>query len=143
MAEMRKKVEISLGAFSCSIEGYDDPADEMRKILLLMRDIMHDAPSLSGQDAIDAVTMERLEGALDASVERLGHDGADGITIHTGAIHTGHGADLPESGSHGDPDNIFREAAASDLMPGESSIFAAPTASGNAQMRASMPNIFT
>ena len=36
MAEAGKRVEVRYGAFSCAVEGYDDPVDEMRQVLGLM-----------------------------------------------------------------------------------------------------------
>lgn len=81
MSESRKKVKITLGSFACSVEGYDDPVEPMREILLMMRDIMGDAPALSGRDAIGAVTLAQIEGALDESAGRFADNGPGTVTI--------------------------------------------------------------
>ena len=66
MSDTGKKVEVRFGAFSCTIEGYDDPVDRMREILMLMQQMIRETPALSdhgtefGEDEV-----ARIESALD------------------------------------------------------------------------------
>ncbi|HLS18965.1 MAG TPA: hypothetical protein VK090_04070 [Paracoccaceae bacterium] len=123
MSESRKKVEITLGSFACSVEGYDDPLEPMREILLMMRDIMGDAPALSGREGIGAATLAQIEGALDESAGRFSDNGPGTVTIR--AIEGDRAAASPAP--HG---SIFaRPPGAVPMLPAEN-IFAAPAEIG-------------
>lgn len=62
MAEEGKKVEVRFGAFTCSIEGYDNPVEQMREILGMMQRMITETPALAEADRnFDA---SRLEDAI-------------------------------------------------------------------------------
>lgn len=137
MSETRKKVEITLGSFACSVEGYEDPVAPMREILLMMREIMGDAPALSGRDRVGAVTLAQIEGALGDGAGRFVESGPGTITIR--ALEDGDAdssaRDNIFAASEGcDPHlpvgNIFKAATGEHTpsLPG-TSIFAAPEVS--------------
>ena len=50
MAEQGKKVEVRFGAFQCSIEGYDNPTEQMREILGMMQRMIAETPQLAEAD---------------------------------------------------------------------------------------------
>ena len=50
MADQGKKVEVRFGAFTCSIEGYDNPVEQMREILGMMQRMISETPALAEAD---------------------------------------------------------------------------------------------
>ncbi|MEM6622989.1 MAG: hypothetical protein AAF674_12220 [Pseudomonadota bacterium] len=71
MANPEKKVEVRFGAFSCSIEGYDDPVAQMREVLGMMQKMIAETPALAeGGQGFDT---EPISDALD--------DSAPGIVV--------------------------------------------------------------
>ena len=132
MSETRKKVEITLGSFACSVEGYEDPVAPMREILLMMREIMGDAPALSGQDRVGSVTLAQIEGALGEGGGRVVESGPGTITIRAledGGVSSARDNIFaaPEGGDpHLPAGNIFRVATGEHAAsPLSTSIFAA------------------
>ncbi len=83
MAETGRKLEVRFGAFSCSVEGYDDPVEQMREVLLLMQGMIRETPALAdhGPGFGDA-EVALIEDALDRRAER--HAGAAGIVVIRG-----------------------------------------------------------
>ncbi|MEO1492906.1 MAG: hypothetical protein AAFV19_12205 [Pseudomonadota bacterium] len=49
MSDKNKKVEVRYGSFTCSIEGYDNPVEQLREILGLMQNMISETPQLSEQ----------------------------------------------------------------------------------------------
>lgn len=137
MSGTRKKVEITLGNFACSVEGYDNPAEQMREVLLMMRDIMGDAPALSGQDAIGAVTLAQIEGALDRGAGKVADDRPGTITIRAVREGSGERADVAGSGS------IFAPPHGRSGMSHAPSIFTRPMEAAKAHGDASVRNVFS
>ncbi|MEM7189662.1 MAG: hypothetical protein AAF439_08630, partial [Pseudomonadota bacterium] len=62
MAETGKRVEVRFGAFTCSIEGYDDPVEQMRDILGMMQKMIAETPALTEAGDFDA---KEVQDALD------------------------------------------------------------------------------
>lgn len=60
--ELGKKVEVRFGAFACTIEGYDNPVEQMREVLGLMQQMITDTPALA--DASHAFDPQPIEKAL-------------------------------------------------------------------------------
>lgn len=93
MAESGRKVEVRFGAFSCSIEGYDDPVEQMREVLLLMQGMIRETPTLVDHGpGFGEAEVARIEHALDRRAERQA-DGP-GIIVIRG----------PEVTRNGDPE---------------------------------------
>ncbi|MEM7746103.1 MAG: hypothetical protein AAF409_20605 [Pseudomonadota bacterium] len=65
MSKTEKKVEVRFGAFSCSIEGYDDPVDQLRDILGMMQKMIAETPALA--DASHEVDAEPDLDALETA----------------------------------------------------------------------------
>ena len=60
MAETGKKVEVKYGAFACTIEGYDNPVEQLTKILGEMRQFIATTPQVgAGAEAM------KIQEALD------------------------------------------------------------------------------
>ncbi len=49
MSDKSKKVEVKYGSFTCSIEGYDNPVEQLREILGLMQNMISETPQLAEQ----------------------------------------------------------------------------------------------
>ncbi|HET7410157.1 MAG TPA: hypothetical protein VFJ13_08135 [Paracoccaceae bacterium] len=85
MADTGKRVEVRFGAFSCSIEGYDDPAEQMREVLLLMQQMLRETPALSDQDpGFGDDEAARIESALDQRADAREGSGPGIVVIRPG-----------------------------------------------------------
>ncbi|MEM1162791.1 MAG: hypothetical protein AAGJ28_17850, partial [Pseudomonadota bacterium] len=58
MAEPGKRVEVRFGAFTCSIEGYDNPVEQMRDIIGLMQKMISETPALTESADFNAAEMQ-------------------------------------------------------------------------------------
>ncbi|MEM7212008.1 MAG: hypothetical protein AAF479_08955 [Pseudomonadota bacterium] len=67
MAETGKKVEVRYGAFACTIEGYDNPVEQLQKILGEMQRMIAETPQMS-QVGSGSET-EEIQDALDPETE--------------------------------------------------------------------------
>lgn len=88
MSDKNKKVEVRYGSFTCSIEGYDNPVEQLREILGLMQNMITETPQLADQAGEFDPT--NVEDALSGETERT-----PGIVV----IRNADGAD-----QHGQPD---------------------------------------
>ena len=77
MAETGKKVEVRYGAFACTIEGYDNPVEQLRGILGEMQQMIAATPQLT--PIIEGSEAEEIEEALDTN-ERA-EDPSPGIVV--------------------------------------------------------------
>ena len=94
-AESGKKVEVRFGAFSCSIEGYDNPVEQMREVLLLMQGMIRETPALADHGpGFGEAEVARIEHALDRRAERQA--GGPGIVVIRGPEATRTGDDDAE-----------------------------------------------
>ena len=83
MAETGKRVEVHYGAFSCTIEGYDDPAEEMRGVLAIVQRLIAEAPALADAEfGLDDDQFARLDQAL--ADRRAAHGDQGMIVIRSG-----------------------------------------------------------
>ena len=77
MAETGKKVEVRYGAFACTIEGYDNPVEQLQKILGEMQRMIAETPQMSqvgsGSEA------EEIQEALSPEAET--EPGSPGIVV--------------------------------------------------------------
>lgn len=87
MAEDGKRVEVRMGTFALTIEGYDDPVTKLREVMTLVQQMVSETPALVDL-SVDVDTAE-VQRALDARSEpvvarkeRSGDDVAD--TGHAG-----------------------------------------------------------
>ncbi|MEM9139634.1 MAG: hypothetical protein AAGB15_07355, partial [Pseudomonadota bacterium] len=78
MADTGKKVEVRYGAFSCVIEGYDDPVAELRDVLGLMQRMISETPEMA-QIATD-FDAERVQDVLRDEGE-AGAEGSPGVVV--------------------------------------------------------------
>ncbi|MEL6335824.1 MAG: hypothetical protein AAFQ88_04155 [Pseudomonadota bacterium] len=70
MDEMRQRMDLRVGAFACSIQGFDDPAAVLERIISTLRDAADSDPDFAARTAVglDAETVSRLrEAAATAS----------------------------------------------------------------------------
>ena len=89
MADTGKKVEVRFGTFSCSIEGYDDPVERMREILMLMQQMIRETPALTDQGAdFGEDEVARIESALERRDGGREHEGPGVVVIRAGANNT-------------------------------------------------------
>ena len=81
MAEERKRVEVRLGTFSCTIEGYDDPISKLKEVMELVRRAISEAPILVdiSPDVDEAEVRAVLDGAAATAPVAAGGD-AETIT---------------------------------------------------------------
>ena len=100
MADNGKRVELRFGTFSCTIEGYDDPVEQVREILRVMQQMIRETPALTDH-RLDEAEVARIESALGQQAiehdvgsgivlirpNRIGHDAEDAVT--TAEIHPG------------------------------------------------------
>lgn len=146
MAETGRKVEVRFGSFSCSIEGYDDPAERMREILMMVQQMIRETPALSDHGpSFGAGEVARIEALLDGrGEESIEHDGTtedgtdrrdDGMPGDAApgaedAVTIADVAPGPEAGAApaGSPEpavvNIFAARASSAAVPPDFNIFA-------------------
>ena len=70
MADSRKRVDVRLGAFACSIEGYDDPAEQFERILSLVRQAAEASPAFADTALrLEPGAIDTLSGSLDEKAE--------------------------------------------------------------------------
>lgn len=124
MAEQGKKVEVRFGAFSCSIEGYDNPVEQMREVLGMMQRMIAETPQLAEADpAFDA---DQLESAL-ARDGSEAHAGPGVVVIRSGEneISTqavpqnddpAEEADIPMAEAHEDDAGVFDPYITADAL---------------------------
>ncbi|MEM9060131.1 MAG: hypothetical protein AAGD13_06675 [Pseudomonadota bacterium] len=77
MAETGKKVEVRYGAFACTIEGYDNPVEQLRGILGEMQQMIAATPQLT--PISDGTEADEIEDALDSSEQA--EDASPGIVV--------------------------------------------------------------
>ena len=79
MAEQGKKVEVRFGAFTCSIEGYDNPVEQMREILGMMQRMITETPALAETDPdFDA---SQIENAISDREDTAATQPAPGVVV--------------------------------------------------------------
>lgn len=65
MEAREKRIDLRLGAFACSLQGFDDPIPPLTRILQELRDVQAAMPD-GGRPLFDAETLRRLEGEIAA-----------------------------------------------------------------------------
>ncbi|MEL6227094.1 MAG: hypothetical protein AAFR01_08760, partial [Pseudomonadota bacterium] len=95
MAETGKKVEVRYGAFACTIEGYDNPVEQLRGILGEMQQMIAATPQLT--PITEGSEAEEIEEALDTS-ERA-EDPSPGIVVIRDGAAAGTTAARPDDAS--------------------------------------------
>ena len=79
MAEQGKKVEVRFGAFTCSIEGYDNPVEQMREILGMMQRMITETPALAEADPdFDA---QQIESAMSGKTGEGDQSTTPGVVV--------------------------------------------------------------
>ncbi|HUF55853.1 MAG TPA: hypothetical protein VMM55_04760, partial [Thermohalobaculum sp.] len=65
MEVREKRIDLRLGPFACSLQGFDDPILPLTRILQELRDVQSAMPD-AGRPLFDAETLRRLEGEIAA-----------------------------------------------------------------------------
>lgn len=76
MAEDGKRVEVRMGSFSCTIEGYDDPVDKLKEVMSLVQRMVSETPALV--DVSAEVDNAEVQEALDTEPVRVRNTSEDG-----------------------------------------------------------------
>ena len=89
MAQEGRRVEVRMGSFACTIEGYDDPISKLKEVMTLVQQMVSETPALVdvSPDIDNAELQEALDGQDDSVVVRNdapGDDAADDILQDAG-----------------------------------------------------------
>lgn len=76
MADQGKRVDVRLGAFACTIEGYDDPASQLDEVFGVVKQAIAETPHLLEMAEVDHAA---LQDAVDAARVRVSAEPSDGI----------------------------------------------------------------
>ena len=109
MAEDGKRVEVRMGTFACTIEGYDDPISKLKEVMGLVQQMISETPALV--DVSADVDNAEVQEALDAQSEPVRMRKADRNDEEIETI-----PDDPVPDSETDGDFTLAAAAATDVV---------------------------
>lgn len=98
MAETGKKVDVRYGAFACTIEGYDNPVEQLQLILGEMQKMIAETPQFSKIGTGDEA--DEIKEALNPQSD--GQDGSPGIVV----IRDSEAQPVPQSTARVSPDPV-------------------------------------